>query len=97
MGTPVVAPAPPLNPELINTMQALSQKFWPGVPVIPTMTVGATDARFLNVAGIWTYGVSGLVKEADGSGIHGLNERLRVKSLYEAQRFLDELTRAVAR
>jgi acetylornithine deacetylase/succinyl-diaminopimelate desuccinylase-like protein len=96
MGTPVVAPAPPLNLELMNTMQAVSQKFWPGVPVIPTMAAGATDGRFLNVAGIWTYGVSGLIKEANGSGIHGLNERLSVKSLYEGQRFLDELTRAVA-
>jgi acetylornithine deacetylase/succinyl-diaminopimelate desuccinylase-like protein len=97
MGTPVVAPAPPLNPALINTMQALSEKMWPGVPVIPTMAVGATDGRFLNGAGIWTYGVSGLRKEANGSGIHGLNERLSVKSLYEGQQFLDELTRAVAR
>jgi acetylornithine deacetylase/succinyl-diaminopimelate desuccinylase-like protein len=97
MGTAVVPPAPPLNSPLMNTMQALSEKFWPGVPVIPTMAVGGTDARFLNVAGIWIYGVSGLTKEANGSGIHGLNERLGVKSLYEAQRFLDELTRAVAK
>lgn len=97
MGTAVVAPAPPLNAELIDTMQTLSEQFWPGVPVIPTMAVGATDGRYLNVAGIWTYGVSGLSKEANGSGIHGLNERLAVKSLYEGQRFLDALTRAVAR
>ncbi|MET3119914.1 acetylornithine deacetylase/succinyl-diaminopimelate desuccinylase-like protein [Undibacterium sp. GrIS 1.8] len=97
MGTAVVAPAPPLNPVLMAAMQSLSQKMWPGVPVIPTMAVGATDARFLNSAGIWTYGVSGLVKEANGSGIHGLNERLSVKSLYEGQRFLDELTRAMAK
>lgn len=97
MGTAVVAPAPPLKPELMTTVQNLSEKFWPGLPVIPTMAVGATDGRFMNVAGIWTYGVSGLTKEANGSGIHGLNERLGVKSLYDAQRFLDELTRAVAK
>ena len=97
MGTAVVAPAPPLNPQLMRTVQALSEQFWPGVPVIPTMAAGATDGRYLNVAGIWTYGVSGLSKEANGSGIHGLNERLAVKSLYEGQRFLDALTREVAR
>jgi acetylornithine deacetylase/succinyl-diaminopimelate desuccinylase-like protein len=95
-GTAVVAPAPPHNPALMATIEALSEKMWPGVPVIPTMAVGGTDGRFLNSAGIWTYGVSGLRKEANGSGIHGLNERLSVKSLYEGQRFLDELTRAVA-
>jgi hypothetical protein len=51
----------------------------------------------LNVAGIWTYGDSGMLKEANGSGIHGLDERLSVKSLYKGQRFLDERTRAVAK
>ncbi|WP_426110346.1 M20/M25/M40 family metallo-hydrolase [Massilia sp. PWRC2] len=97
LGTAVVAPAPPLNAELMSTVQALSQIYWPGVPLIPTMAVGATDGRYLNVAGIWTYGISGLIKEANGSGIHGLNERLSVQSLYEGQRFLDALTRAVAK
>jgi acetylornithine deacetylase/succinyl-diaminopimelate desuccinylase-like protein len=60
------------------------------------MTVGATDGRFLNSAGIPTYGISGLTKDANGSGMHGLNERLSVQSLYEAQRFLDGITKAVA-
>lgn len=92
IGKAVVAPAPPMDPVLFKAVEELSEKMWPGVPVIPTMAVGATDGRFLNAAGIPTYGVSGLYKEADGSGLHGLNERLRVKSLYEAQHFLDALT-----
>jgi acetylornithine deacetylase/succinyl-diaminopimelate desuccinylase-like protein len=96
MGAAVIAPAPPLNRELMGKVQSISQRIWPGLPVIPTMAVGATDGRFLNSAGIPTYGVSGLIKEANGSGIHGLNERLSVKSLYEGQRFLDGITRAMA-
>lgn len=96
MGTAVSAPAPAHNPLLVKTVGELSAKMWPGLKVIPTMAVGATDGRFLNSAGIWTYGVSGLVKEADGSGMHGLNERLSVKSLYDAQAFLYELARIMA-
>jgi acetylornithine deacetylase/succinyl-diaminopimelate desuccinylase-like protein len=96
MGTAVIAPAPPLNPELMGKVQSISQRIWPGLPVIPTMAVGATDGRFLNSAGIPTYGITGLFREANGGGIHGLNERLSVKSLYEGQRFLDDITRAMA-
>lgn len=95
-GKAVLAKAPPLDPALIKAVQELTNKMWPGLPVLPTMAVGATDARFLNEAGIWTYGVSGLMREANGGGIHGLNERLRVKSLYEAQTFLYELAKLLA-
>jgi acetylornithine deacetylase/succinyl-diaminopimelate desuccinylase-like protein len=96
MGTATIAPAPSLNRELMDKIQIVSQELWPDLPVIPTMAVGATDGRFLNSAGIPTYGISGLIKEANGSGIHGLNERLSVKSLYEGQRFLDGITKAMA-
>ena len=80
----------------MRTVRELSEKMWPGLAVIPTMAAGATDGRFLNTAGIWTYGVSGLFKEANGSGMHGLNERLRVKSLYEGQAFLYALAKALS-
>jgi acetylornithine deacetylase/succinyl-diaminopimelate desuccinylase-like protein len=96
MGKAVSAPAPQHNQLLVNTARELTNKIWPGLPVIPTMAVGATDGRFLNAAGIWTYGVTGLFREAKGGGIHGLNERLRVKSLYESQAFLYELAKALA-
>ena len=57
---------------------------------------GATDGRFLNNAGIATYGVSGMFRDPDGNGVHGLNERLRVKSLYDGQEFLYRLVKALA-
>ena len=96
MGTAISAPAPPHNALLLRTVQDLSEKIWPGLKVISTMAAGATDGRFLNSAGIWTYGVSGLVKEANGSGMHGLNERLSVKSFYDAQAFLYALAGTLA-
>ena len=34
--------------------------------------------------------------EPEGSGVHGLNERLLVRSLYEGQEFLYRLVKALA-
>ena len=41
------------------------------LPLIPTISVGATDGRFLTNASIPTYGVSGMLRDADGGGVHG--------------------------
>ena len=71
-------------------------RMWPGVPVIPTLSAGATDGRFLANIGIPTYGITGQFRDADGGGVHGLNERIRVKSFYEGHQFLDRLVRALA-
>ena len=57
------------------------------------MSTGATDGRFLNVAGIPTYGLSGMFHDAEGSGAHGLNERIRVRSLMDGRRFLYEVVK----
>ena len=59
------------------------------------MSAGGTDGRFLLNAGIRTYGVSGMVSPVV-NGTHGLNERMRVASLYEGQEFLYRLTKALS-
>ena len=41
--------------------------------MIPTMSTGATDSRFLRNAGIPAYGVSGLFLGPDDARSHGLN------------------------
>ena len=91
MGEAVLSPPPPMTPSLMRAVETISADMWPGVPVIPTMSVATTDGRYLNNAGIWTYGVSGMFAGAEGSGIHGLDEHLRVKSLYDGQAFLYRL------
>ena len=95
-GAAVLSPAPPLSAELMTPVEAITAQMWPGVPVIPTMLVAATDGRFLNNAGIATYGISGMFRDLDGGGVHGLNERFPVKSLYEGHTFLDRLVRALS-
>ena len=93
-GKAVLSPAPPLTPEIMRPVETITAQMWPGVPVIPTMLAAATDGRFLNNAGIPTYGISGRFRDIDGGGIHGLNERIRVKSLYEGHEFLHRLVKS---
>ncbi len=95
-GVAVLAPPAPLTPDIMRPVEQIAAQMWPGVPVIATMATGATDGRFLANAGIPTYGITGQFRDADGGGVHGLNERLRVKSLYEGHEFLYRLIKALS-
>jgi acetylornithine deacetylase/succinyl-diaminopimelate desuccinylase-like protein len=92
---PISNPAP-LTPQILKPIEEIAHDMWPGVPVIPSLEPGASDAQFLNPAGIPTYGVTGLFTDADGGNIHGLNERIRVVSVYEARTFLYRLVKLYA-
>ncbi|MFC3068753.1 M20/M25/M40 family metallo-hydrolase [Phenylobacterium soli] len=94
-GFPAAA-APPMTPKVLGPIEKISQAMWPGVPVVPILQPGATDATFLNAVGIPAFGVSGLFIDPDLGRIHGLNERIRVKSLMEGREFLYRLVKAYA-
>jgi acetylornithine deacetylase/succinyl-diaminopimelate desuccinylase-like protein len=89
--------APPLTPEIMKPINAEAAKRWPGVPVIPQLEIGATDASFMTPAGIPTYGFTGMFFDPDGSRLHGLNERIRVHVLYEARDYLYDLVKIYAK
>jgi acetylornithine deacetylase/succinyl-diaminopimelate desuccinylase-like protein len=94
--SPVAKTPPPLTPQIMDPIKAAAAKIWPGVPVIPVLTAGATDGAFLTPVGIPTYGVTGMFGDPDGNGVHGLNERIRVTSLYNGRDFLFELVKTYA-
>ncbi len=96
IGRAVLSPPSPLNPELMMAVERLSAQMWPGVPVIPTMSTGYTDSRWLRNAGIPAYGVSGLFSDPGRNGVHGLNEQIGVKELYAGREFLYRLVKALA-
>ena len=91
-----VAKMPALDPAIIGPMETLSEKYWPGVPVIPAMSTGATDGLYLSAVGIPTYGVPGAWGDPDGNGAHGLNERLEVRSVYTGRDYLYDLVKVLA-
>jgi acetylornithine deacetylase/succinyl-diaminopimelate desuccinylase-like protein len=87
---------PTLDPKIVAPARAVATKRFPGVPLTPFMSTGATDGIFLEAIGIPVYGMPGMFIDKDGGGIHGLNERIRVKSLYEGRDYLFDLVRAYA-
>jgi acetylornithine deacetylase/succinyl-diaminopimelate desuccinylase-like protein len=92
-----VASAPsPLRPEVMSAVERATNLMWPGVPVIPVMSTGATDGLYLRNAGIPTYGVSGFFQEVDDTRAHGRDERLGVKQFYEGHEFLYRLVKALS-
>jgi acetylornithine deacetylase/succinyl-diaminopimelate desuccinylase-like protein len=93
-GKPAVPP--PMTKEILGPIEQVAAKHYPGVPVLPLLQPGATDAQFLGAVGIPTYGINGLFVDPDLGFVHGLNERVRVKSLYDGRDFLYDLVQVFA-
>jgi acetylornithine deacetylase/succinyl-diaminopimelate desuccinylase-like protein len=87
---------PPLRPDIFQPLEKVVDSMWPGVPVVPDMATGASDAVYTNAAGMPTYCVSGEAIDRDDIRWHGKDERVRADSFYRAvefdYRFLKALT-----
>lgn len=90
------SPASPLTPEIMGAVEAVTAELWPGVPVLPIMSTGATDSLYLRNAGIAAYGTSGIFMDIEDNRAHGRDERVRVRSLYEGQEYLYRLVKRLA-
>ncbi|HEY0777779.1 MAG TPA: M20/M25/M40 family metallo-hydrolase, partial [Gemmatirosa sp.] len=90
------APPSAIDPALLAAVTDLTRRTWGDIPVIPTMSTGATDGRFLRAVGVPTYGVSGLFGAPGENNAHGRDEKLRVKSFYEGLDFLYALVQRLA-
>lgn len=91
------APPSPLIAELMDPVTSITHDmFGTTIPVIPVMSTGATDGRFLRAAGIPTYGVSGLFGDPTDARAHGRDERMLVKSYFDGLEFLHRLVRQLA-
>jgi acetylornithine deacetylase/succinyl-diaminopimelate desuccinylase-like protein len=92
----VGSPPSPLNPEVMEATKAVTQTMWPGVPVVPVMSRGASDGRFLRRAGLPVYGISGIAEDQDDIRAHGKDERVGVTALFEGRQFMYLLVKALA-
>jgi acetylornithine deacetylase/succinyl-diaminopimelate desuccinylase-like protein len=95
LGKPIAQP-PPLDPAIIGPMEKLSAKHFPGIPLIPAISTGATDGLYLAAAGIPVYGIPGLWRDPDNNGVHGLDERIAVDALYRGRDYMHELVKVLA-
>ena len=93
---PMASDPSPLRPELIALLDRLAARYFPGAPVIPVMALGASDGLYLRNAGVPTYSPSAIA-EVDGEGnAHGLNEKVREKSIYDAVAFWNDMLQGLA-
>ncbi len=92
------APSPPsaIDEALLAAIEKTSAEFWPGTPVVPVMSAGATDGSYLRSAGIPTFGHSGLAGDVDDVRAHGKDERVRVQSFHDGQEYLYRLVKRLS-
>jgi acetylornithine deacetylase/succinyl-diaminopimelate desuccinylase-like protein len=84
-----------MRPEVMAPLEKVAAEMWPGVPVVPTMSTGASDGIYTNAAGMPTYGVSGVAIDMDDVRAHGRDERVPVKSFNEGLEFYYRYLKAV--
>jgi acetylornithine deacetylase/succinyl-diaminopimelate desuccinylase-like protein len=97
LGDASAGPASPMRPDLLGAISRTTEKIWPGVPTVPMMVMGATDGKYLRIAGIPTYGVQGIFFDRNDIRFHGRDERVSGPSFYEGQAFLYELVKVLTK
>ncbi|MBA3510928.1 M20/M25/M40 family metallo-hydrolase [Sphingomonas sp.] len=94
--TPETAPSP-LRSDITDAYRAAVATRFPGAPVIPFMSAGATDGSYLRAVGIPVYGVGGswgIVGQKTGA--HGLDEKVWVEGFHGQVPITVELLRRLA-
>jgi acetylornithine deacetylase/succinyl-diaminopimelate desuccinylase-like protein len=85
---PIVAvPPSALNPELTNALARTLSTMWSGMQVVPTMSTGATDGKYLRIAGIPTFGIACMFFDMEDDRSHGKDERVNVQDYYDGVEF----------
>jgi len=91
------SPPSEMRPEVIGAVEKLTKEMYGDIPVVPTMSTGATDSRYFRALGIPAFGVSGLFSDPTvDARAHGRDERVRIEWYYKAQEFLYQLTRLLS-
>jgi len=92
----VSVPPSPLLPEVTGAMEKTLGVMWPGVPLVATMSAGASDGKILRIAGIPTFGISCMFFELDDNRAHGKDERVGAQDFYDGVEFCNHLMHALA-
>ena len=89
------SPRSPLRKDIIDVLENITSRMWPGVVVTPVMSTGASDSKYLRAAGIPVYGISGMFTDIDDNRAHGRDERIGVKEYYDGIEFTYRLIKAL--
>ena len=78
---PVPSDASPLREDVMKAIRKAIDLRAPGLPIVPSMSAGATDSLYFRNLGVPSYGVSGTFMHPKDSFSHGLNERVPVATI----------------
>lgn len=85
------------NNALYNAIRRVSEKYFPGAPVVPHITSGYTENQLYRPLGMAAYGFSPYTAtEEEGNTEHGNDERIRVEEVRRGPRILFDVVTAVA-
>jgi acetylornithine deacetylase/succinyl-diaminopimelate desuccinylase-like protein len=88
-----IPPAP--RKDVFDALDKIVAEMWPGIPVLPNMSTGASDGVYTNAAGMPTYAISGEQYDRDDIRAHGKDERVGVESFYRGVDFYYPFLKAV--
>ncbi len=84
----------PWDTELFRTIESVIKESMEDAVVVPGMTIGGTDNRFLRAKGIPAYGfIPCLLSPGERAGFHGNNEYLAIENLNMGCELMYEIVR----
>lgn len=78
---PVPSDASPLREDVMAALRRAIDLRAPGLPIVPSMSAGATDSLYFRNLGVPSYGVGGAFMSPRDNYAHGLNERVPVATI----------------
>jgi acetylornithine deacetylase/succinyl-diaminopimelate desuccinylase-like protein len=94
---PIESPESPPGPAILATAAEVVHSMWPGVPLVPSMSLGYTDARQTRTAGIPTYDLGGTWADINERRAHGRDERVGVREFFENVEYTYRLLKVFGR
>ncbi len=90
-------PASSLSPQIMARVEQAVHSLWPGVLVIPSLNIGASDSVYTRAAGIPTYGLCSIFYDLDDDRAHADDERIGVENFYEGVEYTYRLIKSMSR
>ena len=80
IGTPFSSAPSLMRDDIKLAVRKAVDANFPGLPIVPEMSTGATDSQYFRAVGIPSYGASSLYMRNEDGFAHGLNERVPVSA-----------------
>lgn len=87
----IESPSSPMRDDIFAAIERAVRSEHDDIPIIPHMSLGATDGSHFRAAGIPSYAFTGIYIKPSDIYSHGLNERVPLESLPSSMRFWHNL------